>query len=68
MSEEQLNDAMEIAKTNALISIAQSLGRIEERMSGVFDGLEPLVKLLQNPEVRDLISNLPMLAGALGGR
>ena len=68
MSEEQLNDAMEIAKTNALISIAQSLGRIEQKLSGVFDGLEPLVALLQNPEVRDLISNLPMLAGALGGR
>ena len=68
MSEEQLSDAMEIAKTNALISIAQSLGSIEKKLSGVFDGLEPLVNLLQNPEVRDLISNLPMLAGALGGR
>ena len=68
MSEEQLNDAMEIAKTNALISIAQSLGRIEQKLSGVFDGLEPLVSLLQNSEVRELISNLPMLAGAFGGR
>ena len=68
MSEEQLNDAMRIAEVNALIAIAQSLGNIEKRLSGVFDGLEPLVSLLQNPEVRELISNLPMLAGAFGGR
>ena len=68
MSEEQLNEAMEIAKTNALIAIAQSLGNIEKKFSEVFDGLTPLVKLLQNPEVKELMENLPMLAGAFGGR
>ena len=68
MSEEQLAETMEIAKVNALISIAQSLSSIDKKFSEVFDGLTPLVKLLQNPEVKELMENLPMLAGAFGGR
>lgn len=70
MSEEQLNEAMEIAKTNAMISIAQSLSNIEGHLGKmakqadyVFTGIKPVVDLVQ--ENKNFIMSLPALLSTM---